>query len=231
MTITTGVDFAAEADKYTSTTVPNDPNTADNLGLDEKGQTELTDEEKSAQQSDNGQINIDNSLDLSDNDDDVIDLRAIGQDKSFASFSERIEEILHIAEMAARLAPLALRHLLEERRGRAREQRLEVLDAAALMIERAPHVDRRIARFIIGLHLRDDLAAHIRGDPLHIREIFHRILTAGRIGFFCKHCCVNHWRFCFGNTFCQLRNMDLNGAHIGRAATCRHDFVSALHSF
>lgn len=35
---------------------------------------------------------------ISDNDDDVIDLRAIGQDKSFASFSERIEEILHIAE-------------------------------------------------------------------------------------------------------------------------------------
>ncbi|MDY2673713.1 MAG: hypothetical protein SOV65_00430, partial [Phocaeicola vulgatus] len=33
---------------------------------------------------------------ISDNDDDVIDLRAIGQDKSFASFSERIEEILHI---------------------------------------------------------------------------------------------------------------------------------------
>ena len=49
MTITTGVDFAAEADKYTSTTVPNDPNTADNLGLDEQGQSELTDEEKSAQ--------------------------------------------------------------------------------------------------------------------------------------------------------------------------------------
>ena len=70
MTITTGVDFAAEADKYTSTTVPNDPNTADNLGLDEQGQSELTEEEKSAQQSDKGQINIDNSLDLSDNDDD-----------------------------------------------------------------------------------------------------------------------------------------------------------------
>lgn len=73
MTITTGVDFAAEADKYTSTTVPNDPNTADNLGLDEQGQTELTDEEKSAQKSDDGQINIDNSLDLSDNDDDDSD--------------------------------------------------------------------------------------------------------------------------------------------------------------
>lgn len=70
MTITTGVDFAAEADKYTSTTVPADPNTADNLGLDAKGQDELTNEKNVDPSANSGQINIDKSFDLSDNDDD-----------------------------------------------------------------------------------------------------------------------------------------------------------------
>ena len=88
------------------------------------------------------------------------------------------EEVDRVAEVTARLAARALRHLLQERQGGRREQRLEVLDRARLVVEGALGVEDRVGARVVVVHGRDDRLAHSRVDLLHVGPVGHRVGAA-----------------------------------------------------
>ena len=91
---------------------------------------------------------------------------------------ERREEVDRVAEVAARLAARALGHLLEKRQGGRREQRLEVLDGAGLVLERALDIEDGVGTRVVIVHGRDDRLAHGRVDLLHVGPVGHRVRAA-----------------------------------------------------
>ena len=80
--------------------------------------------------------------------------------------------------MLAGLPLCLLCHLLQKRLRRRREKCLKILHTTAVTLQCPPHVNCRIFRIIITLHLGKHLLPDLRGNLLHPLHIRHMIRTA-----------------------------------------------------
>ena len=94
---------------------------------------------------------------------------------------ERREHLHRVAEMLARFHLRTLRHLLEKRQGRRRQQRREILGREDVLAERPQNVSRGIGIRVVGVHARDDLILNFRADVVHARLIGHVVSLCGDI--------------------------------------------------
>ena len=92
------------------------------------------------------------------------------------------EEIDRVAEVLAGLQSGPGRHLLQEGLGGGRQEGLEVLDGAGIVLQGGLHVGGGVGRGVIGLHLAYDLVHHVGVDPLHIGQVSHVVCPGGGVG-------------------------------------------------
>ena len=94
---------------------------------------------------------------------------------------KRRKQINRIAEMLARLDLRTLRHPLQKRQRRRRQQCFKIFHRASLMLQSRLYLFGGVFPVIVGVHLLEHLVHNIGINLLHTLHIFHVIGAARRI--------------------------------------------------